>query len=86
MQAVADTKDEHADDDAQAQNHYGGDSGAAQYEEDAEEEDDDDIDFNLGNGPSATAVTSTYHDEKPAYSTPPAPAAPAKGPNAKEDG
>ncbi|KAJ4302296.1 hypothetical protein N0V88_002439 [Collariella sp. IMI 366227] len=71
---------------------YNGGDGDVKYEEDAEEDDDDDIDFNLGNGPSTTmAMHHDHHDhhdhdEKPTYSAPPTLAAPAKGPNAKEDG
>ena len=46
------------------------------------EEDDDEVDFNLGNGTTATA---SQHADTPTYSTP-TPVTAAKGPNAKEDG
>lgn len=81
--AAPDIKDEEADDSGQHQDYGGGDSAPARYDDEIEEDDDDDIDFNLGNGPSTTV---THHEEKPTYTAPPAPAAPVKGPNAKEDG
>lgn len=74
---------DYAEEVGQQQDQNGEDGAQIKYEEDAEEEDEDDIDFNLGNGPSAAV---THHDEKPVLSTPPAPAPPARGPNAKEDG
>lgn len=85
MQAAPEVKNETSEDAGQYQDHHhnGGENAQMKYEEEAEEEDDDEIDFNLGNGPSAAV---THYDEKPAYSAPPAPVIPVKGPNAKEDG
>ncbi|SPQ21028.1 0e34a65d-c222-471a-9abc-2cb7bbf421ba [Thermothielavioides terrestris] len=83
--AAPEGKNDEAEDTGQSQDYNGGDSAQVKDEDEVEEEEDDEIDFNLGNGPSTT-VTQTHRDEKPTHSAPPAPAAPAKGPNAKEDG
>ncbi|KAK4241034.1 hypothetical protein C8A03DRAFT_41547 [Achaetomium macrosporum] len=80
--AAPESRNERPEDTGQRQDYDGGHNTQANHDEEVEEEDDDEIDFNLGNGPSATVK----QEEKPMHSTPPAPAAPAKGPNAKEDG
>lgn len=53
---------------------------------DEAEEDDDDVDFNLGNNGNGTMNHNQHNDASSSYSAPPPAAAPAKGPNAKEDG
>ncbi|KAL1837944.1 hypothetical protein VTJ49DRAFT_3239 [Mycothermus thermophilus] len=90
--AATEPSHENGEDFGQHADHNGGDVG----DEEEEDDDDDDIDFNLGNGPSTTITTQDdrqdshdsleQHDEKPTPSAAPAPAAPARGPNAKEDG
>jgi hypothetical protein len=80
--AATESRNENTQDTGGYQDYDGGYNAQPNHDEEAEEEDDDDIDFNLGNGSSAT----TKQEERPVHSTPPAPAAPAKGPNAKEDG
>ena len=91
IQSITESSDNRAADTRQSQNLNGVDNSQENNDEDdgEEEDDDDDIDFNLGDGPSTTITARTsndYKEEKPAQAALPAPAAPSKGPNAKEDG
>jgi len=91
IRSIAESNDFRAADTSQTQTLNGADNPPENNDDDdgEEEDDDDDIDFNLGDGPSTTITTrasNDYKEEKPAQAAPPVPAAPSKGPNAKEDG